>query len=160
MRSQIVYPNQIEEALKIVQAKRLNIGLCHGCFDILHYGHLIHFEDARKNCDFLIVSITPDQFVNKGPNRPIFDVHRRSYALSNIRSIDLVYINDSATAVEPLKKIKPNFYFKGPDYANFKPEDAIAKEISFAKTLGISTIFTTGENHSTTKIVTALGGYY
>ena len=31
--------------------KNKKIGLCHGVFDLLHLGHIKHFEEAKKNCD-------------------------------------------------------------------------------------------------------------
>jgi cytidyltransferase-like protein len=53
--------------------KKKIIGLAHGVFDVLHSGHLLHFKECKKHCDVLIVSITDDKFVKKGPNRPIFN---------------------------------------------------------------------------------------
>ena len=46
--------------------KKKTIVHCHGVFDVLHYGHIKHFKSAKKNGDFLIVSITSDEFVNNG----------------------------------------------------------------------------------------------
>ena len=43
---------------------------CHGVFDLLHIGHLRHFEQARRCGDLLVVTLTPDRYVNKGANRP------------------------------------------------------------------------------------------
>ena len=40
---------------------------CHGVFDLLHIGHIKHLEAARKLGDALVVTLTPDRFVNKGP---------------------------------------------------------------------------------------------
>ena len=37
---------------------------CHGVFDLLHVGHLRHFEQAKANGDILVVTLTPDRFVN------------------------------------------------------------------------------------------------
>ena len=54
------------------------IGLAHGCFDLLHYGHVAHLEAARALCDELVVCVTPDAFVNKGPNRPVFTAEQRA----------------------------------------------------------------------------------
>ena len=43
---------------------------CHGVFDLLHIGHLRHLNGARRLGDILVVTITPDHLVNKGPGRP------------------------------------------------------------------------------------------
>ena len=43
------------------------IVICHGVFDLLHVGHIKHFQKAKSLGDILIVSITADKFVNKGP---------------------------------------------------------------------------------------------
>ena len=39
----------------------------HGTFDLLHLGHIRHLEAARKLGDILVVTVTADRFVNKGP---------------------------------------------------------------------------------------------
>ena len=64
---------KFDEISKHVQKYRgrKKLVLCHGVFDLLHIGHIKHFEDAKKQGDILIVSITPDKHVNKGPNKPI-----------------------------------------------------------------------------------------
>ena len=41
---------------------------CHGVFDLLHLGHIKHFENAKNFGDILIVTVTPDEYVKKGPN--------------------------------------------------------------------------------------------
>ena len=58
----------VSQKLKI---KGKKIGLCHGVFDVLHAGHISHFEEVKKQCDVLFITVTEDQHVNKGPNRPI-----------------------------------------------------------------------------------------
>ena len=48
--------------IKILNKLRLNkkrIVLCHGVFDIVHYGHILHFKSANQLGDVLIVSILP-----------------------------------------------------------------------------------------------------
>ena len=47
--------------------KRKKIVLCHGVFDLLHVGHINYFQSAKKLGDILVVSVTEDKFVNKGP---------------------------------------------------------------------------------------------
>ncbi|PYQ98030.1 MAG: hypothetical protein DMF96_12455 [Acidobacteria bacterium] len=39
--------------------------LCHGAFDLVHMGHLIHFEEARSLGDVLVVTITADAHITK-----------------------------------------------------------------------------------------------
>ena len=57
--------NELKNKLKFLRKKNKIIGLCHGVFDLLHVGHIRHFKLAKKKVDFLILSITTDQFVNK-----------------------------------------------------------------------------------------------
>tara|TARA_B100000780_G_scaffold259496_1_gene210594 strand:- start:8672 stop:10177 length:1506 start_codon:yes stop_codon:yes gene_type:complete len=93
-----------------------NIVLCHGVFDLVHVGHIKYFNEAKKNGDYLIVSVTSDKFIKKGPGRPLFNESLRMEYLSNIKNIDAVVLSDHASAVEVIKHIKPKFYIKGPDY--------------------------------------------
>jgi len=49
------------------RAKGKKVVLCHGCFDLFHIGHLWHLKSAGKYGDILVVTVTPDEYVNKGP---------------------------------------------------------------------------------------------
>ncbi|MEN3369768.1 MAG: hypothetical protein V7609_1911 [Verrucomicrobiota bacterium] len=92
------------------------IVLCHGVFDLLHIGHLRHLTAARQFGDVLIVTITPDRFVNKGPGRPAFTDALRAEALAMLECVDLVAINHWPSAIELIRLLKPDFYVKGSDY--------------------------------------------
>ena len=76
--SKIVNINNIGKLGKNFKIKNKKIVLCHGVFDLLHIGHLKHFNSAKKFGDKLIVSITPDIYVSKGPGRPIFNQNLRA----------------------------------------------------------------------------------
>ncbi len=76
---------------------------CHGVFDLLHIGHVRHFEQARKFGDVLVVTLTPDRFVNKGVGRPAFPEQLRAEFLAAITSVDYVAVNSWPTAVETIK---------------------------------------------------------
>jgi rfaE bifunctional protein nucleotidyltransferase chain/domain len=89
---------------------------CHGVFDLLHIGHLRHLNGARKLGDALVVTITPDHLVNKGPGRPAFTETLRAEALAMLECVDLVAINRWPTAMEVIKMLRPDFYVKGSDY--------------------------------------------
>ena len=130
------------------------VGLIHGVFDILHYGHIKYFEEAKNKVDKLIVSVTADRFVNKGPGKPIFALDRRIEVLNSIKFIDKVIKSDHETAVSNIRKIKPDFYIKGRDYKNLK--DDISKNILLEKKevekYGGKILFTNSEIFSSSKI--------
>lgn len=89
---------------------------CHGVFDLLHIGHIRHLQEAKGFGDLLVVTVTPDHFVNKGPGRPEFNDRLRAEALAALDVVDYVAVNEWPTAVEAIKTIKPDLYVKGPDY--------------------------------------------
>ncbi len=128
------------------------IGLCHGVFDILHYGHVEHLKNAKKKCDILVVSITTDKFVNKGPDQPYNNTLKRAKFLEEINSIDYVYINDDLTPIKIIKSLKPNLYFKGSDYKNVDVTGNLELEIKEIKKNKGKIIFTKTPMMSSTKI--------
>src|SRR4051812_36592970 len=85
----------------------------HGTFDLLHLGHVRHLEAARKLGDMLIVTITADRFVNKGPGRPVFNGPLRAEMLATLEYVDWVGVNESPDAVSALERIAPSIYIKG-----------------------------------------------
>lgn len=102
---------------------------CHGVFDLIHPGHIRHFSQAKKYGDILVVTITADKFVNKGPGRPVFKQELRAEVLSSIAFIDYVAVVNSAAAIQAIAKIKPDFYIKGPDYIKRKVNPNIPQKL-------------------------------
>ena len=51
---------KLENISKTLKSRGKKIGLCHGVFDIIHAGHISHFEELKKKCDFLFVTVTED----------------------------------------------------------------------------------------------------
>ena len=74
-------------------------------FDLIHHGHLRHFEEVKKNSDILIVSVTSDKFVKKGDNRPYFSIKDRLYALSKLENVDFVVESDALSSLNVIKKL-------------------------------------------------------
>ena len=114
--SKIVELSKIEEEIKSQRADGSSVVLCHGVFDLLHIGHLRHFAQAKKLGDILVVSITSDTFVNKGPGRPAFNEQLRAEALSNLEIVDFVLISRDSTGIPAISTVKPNYYVKGGEY--------------------------------------------
>ena len=129
-----------EEVAQITRKLKKNkkiVALLHGVFDVLHVGHIRYFEDIKRQADKLIISLTDDEFVNKGPGRPLFKIKERVEMLSKIDLVDFITISKSETAEKIIKIIKPNIYAKGNDYKNKKNVTKnIYKEINAVKSIG------------------------
>jgi len=125
--------------LKKIRSKFIGkkIVLCHGVFDLLHVGHINYFKSSKVYGDILVVSVTSDKFVNKGPGRPAFSINNRLKFLQAIDCIDFLYVSNDATSEIVIKNLKPNFYCKGKDYSKSHAKDDrnLKKEISALKTV-------------------------
>jgi rfaE bifunctional protein nucleotidyltransferase chain/domain len=111
----------IDELAELVQKMRAEgqvVVMAHGVFDLLHMGHVRHLEEARSHGTRLIVTVTPDRYVNKGPGRPVFHEAMRAEMLAALACVDWVAINTTPTAEAALERIRPQIYAKGPDYAD------------------------------------------
>ena len=99
----------LEDLAKIVSKlknKSRSVVLCHGVFDLLHIGHIKHLKKAKALGDKLVVTITADRFVNKGPGKPLFNQRLRAEAIASLEMVDFVAINESPTAINLIKIIK------------------------------------------------------
>lgn len=124
----------LEDAVEFadrVRGEGLSLVMCHGVFDVLHLGHVRHLRLARAEGDRLIVSLTDDEFVNKGPGRPYFTARVRAEMLAFLEIVDAVVINHAASAQPILEAIRPDIYAKGSDYAN--PEDDVTGKIELER---------------------------
>ena len=110
-----------KKLIKILKTKKKKVVLCHGVFDLVHLGHIEHFKSAKSYGDYLIVSLTLDKFINKGPGRPLFNEKQRMEYLKQIKIIDQVILSKTESSIDVINRIKPDFYVKGPDYKdNYK----------------------------------------
>lgn len=129
--------------------------LCHGVFDVLHAGHLKYFEGAKKYGDRLIVSVTADKFVNKGPGRPYFSERKRIEMLESLKIVDEVVLSDEATAIGVIRRLQPDFYVKGPDYKRIEDDvtGEILNEKAAVESHGGKLVFTDEETYSSGHII-------
>ena len=153
MQNKLINTANFNKVKKKIKKKK--IILCHGVFDLLHAGHLDYFESAKKFGDILIVSITSDKFVNKGPGRPYFDEKKRIRMIQSLEIVDYVYLNNYLTAENVIEKFKPSFYVKGPDYKNNKEDVTknIYKETRLVKKFNGKIVYTTDEVNSSSNLL-------
>ncbi|MGH7871307.1 MAG: PfkB family carbohydrate kinase [Candidatus Binatia bacterium] len=100
---------------------------CHGIFDLVHPGHIRHLGAAKQKGEVLIVTVTPDAYVNKGPGRPVFNQRLRVETLAALEYVDFAAVNEWPTAVEAIQLLRPDVYVKGSDYV--QREDDITGKI-------------------------------
>ena len=117
MKKKIFEIDQLKQKLK---KQKVKISLAHGVFDLFHIGHLKHLKEAKKYGTILIVSLTKDKHVIKGPDRPYYTERLRAEMIATLEFVDYVTFSNSKSAIDVIKKIKPNYYVKGKDYVNHK----------------------------------------
>lgn len=102
--------------------KNFKIGVTNGCFDLLHKGHTYSLTQCIKYCDKLVVLLNSDKSVRKlkGINRPVENEKLRKKKLLKLKFVDLVIIFNETDPLKIIKRIKPDFLFKGSDYRNKK----------------------------------------
>jgi cytidyltransferase-like protein len=103
--------------------------LCHGVFETFHPAHLAHLQAAKSLGDRLIVSVTPDEHVNKGDGRPVFSQSERASIIRELRFVHGVLEFNDPTACSAINAVRPSIYAKGPDYSDGDKTGNLAKEV-------------------------------
>jgi rfaE bifunctional protein nucleotidyltransferase chain/domain len=102
-----------------------------GCFDLLHAGHVATLRAARRLGDCLVVCLNSDASVRrlKGPSRPLVPAADRAKVLEALACVDAVAVFDEDTPVEAIRRLRPDVWVKGGDYAGAEvPEAAVLRE--------------------------------
>ena len=89
------FAEEYERITDIVGALRtlgLKVALPSGSFDIIHEGHSMYLEAARRLGDFLIVGVDSDEKIRarKGPHRPAVPEMERLRMVTHQRGVGLV----------------------------------------------------------------------
>lgn len=136
-----------EKGKKIVQ--------CHGVFDLVHLGHIRHLNQAKKEGDVLIVTITKDEHVKRGPGRPLFNENLRAETLASLAVTDFVCVIDAPSATDCIKILRPHIYAKGMDYAD-KEKDMTSKiyeEEAAVRSVGGKLVITDDITFSSSRLI-------
>lgn len=129
--------------------------LCHGVFDLFHVGHVRHLKAARREGDLLIVTVTADKHVNKGPGRPVFTDRLRAEMIAALEFVDFVGINDAPSAEPVLNAVRPQVYVKGADYKQAEDDvtGKIVAEKSIVESHGGRIVFTEDITFSSSALI-------
>lgn len=120
----------LDELLRMLDGFRNNkkkIVLTNGCYDLLHLGHIKCLEFAKSKGGVLVVAINDDSSAQriKGTSRPILPLKMRAAVVNSLKVVDYVVCFNEDTALEVIKKIKPDVYVKDSDYEIEKTSEGI-----------------------------------
>ena len=115
--------DQAAEQVERWKARGFKVGFTNGCFDILHSGHTQYLNEARSNCDRLIVAINCDESIKrlKGDTRPINAEDCRATVIGSLGAVDMVVLfaqnaDEDDKPLKLLEHLKPDLLVKGGDY--------------------------------------------
>ncbi len=139
----IVELRELGKTLQDLKSKEKKIVHCHGCFDLMHPGHIKYFQASKRMGDILVVTVTPDIYVDKGPDRPVFNQELRAGSIAALECVDYVAVNIWPTAEETLRLLRPNIYVKGQEFERLEDKTGkIQKEYKVLKEIGAEMRFT------------------
>lgn len=134
---------------------RNRLVLACGCFDLLTIGHVRHLEAAKRLGSCLLVLVTADEHVDKGPGRPVFPQEVRAEVVDALRCVDYTVVNPHPTAVEAIRLLRPQVYVKGREYRHCT-SPALLAEHSAVTAAGGRLQFTNTEELHTSDVVKKL----
>ena len=99
--------------------KKYKIGYTQGTYDLFHIGHLNLLENAKKQCEYLIVGVNKDNLVKEYKNKiPIIPEEERKRIIEALSIVDEVILVDTLDKIEILKKKHFDIIFVGDDWKN------------------------------------------
>ena len=145
---------ELSQIIKKLKSEGKKVVLCHGCFDLMHPGHIKYFQAARNMGDILVVTITPDIYVDKGLGRPVFNQNLRAESIAALECVDYVAVNKWPTAEETLRLLRPDIYVKGQEFEKMEDKTGkIQREHEVLKEIGAEMRFTHEIVFSSTKLL-------
>lgn len=132
------------ERVRALRAAGRSVVLCHGCFDLVHPGHIRYLRFARELGDVLVVSLTSDDAIDKGPDRPYIPQELRAENLAALAFVDWVVVDPHPTAGELIETLRPDVYVKGREYA-LMHDPRFVRERELVERYGGRVIFHSGD---------------
>jgi rfaE bifunctional protein kinase chain/domain/rfaE bifunctional protein nucleotidyltransferase chain/domain len=127
-----------------LRAEGKTVVQCHGCFDIVHPGHIRYLRFARSLGDVLVVTVSSDDVVMKGYERPYIPQDLRLDNLAELGCVDYVALSEDEWAGPVLEAIRPDIYVKGREYES-KNDPRFAKEKKIVESYGGRVVLGSGD---------------
>ncbi len=94
------------------------VGFVASCFDLLHAGHCLMLEDAKKQCDYLIAALQVDPSVDRPEkNKPTQSLEERRIQLESLKYVDEIQLYETEKDLKQLlHETRPHVRVLGSDY--------------------------------------------
>ena len=110
-RNSIINVDEAAIIANSLRAEGRTIGMCNGCFDLLHLGHVELLHQAKQRCEILFVAVNSDNSVAAlKPGRPFVGQMGRTGLVAATKYADYVVLAENRTCVNILKAIRPHVY--------------------------------------------------
>jgi len=141
----LIAPDQVEALHRRYAERQRSIVLAHGCFDIVHPGHVRYLHFARRQGDVLVVSLTGDDAIEKSDGtRPYVPQELRAESLAALEFVDHVIIADDPTAEATIRALRPTVYVKGKEYEH-SADPRFLTEKNLVQQFGGRVIYSSGD---------------
>lgn len=122
----ILKREEVADKLIALKSQNKTIGFTSGVFDLIHAGHVDYLEQAKEQCDVLIVAVNSDSSVrqNKGEKRPIVPQGERARIVAGLQAVDFVFVFSELNNNQNIEFLSPSIYFKAGDYDKSKLSSA------------------------------------
>ncbi len=116
-RNKIATLDAAQLCIKAWKATDEKIVMTHGCFDLIHPGHIHSLNQAKELGDRLIVGLYTDEFTRKykGENRPLLNQNDRADILSAFQCVDLVVLLNEEQPHSMINNLNPDIFIKSGD---------------------------------------------
>ena len=86
-----------------------------GCYDLIHFGHVMHFNFCKSQGDILVVSVGNDKTLRelKGPSRPLVQEDIRIRMIAALQIVNHVVLSEESGIMDHTKMVKllkPDLY--------------------------------------------------
>tara|TARA_B100000131_G_scaffold96173_1_gene93189 strand:- start:2021 stop:2473 length:453 start_codon:yes stop_codon:yes gene_type:complete len=112
------------------------VGITCSTFDLLHAGHIVMLEEAKRHCDYLVAALQVDPTQDRdSKNKPIQTVVERQIQLAAVRFVDEIVVYNTEKELDDIFLTLPiNVRIIGEEY---KDKDFTAKKICYKRKIEI-----------------------
>jgi cytidyltransferase-like protein len=104
--------------LNDAERKRLKVVLTGGVFDVLHIGHVMTLNEARKHGDVLVVAVAKDEHIMKKGRKPVHPQEYRRIMVESLRMVD-ASVSGFDDAKKMVAYVQPDVIVYGYDQKEF-----------------------------------------